>query len=69
MGEKFYVLDSELCIANWTSTDGFSNAICKAGTVIDGADESANEMIWDVCERSVVKWFEYFIFEQCGAIR
>ena len=69
MGEKFYVLDCELCVANWTSADGFSNAIGETGAIIDGADESTNEVIRDMCEWSVVKWFEYFFFKQCGAIR
>ena len=63
MGEEFDVLDCELCIAYWTSTDCFSNAIGETGTIVDGADESTEEVIRDMCERSVVNWFEYFFFE------
>ena len=54
MGEEFYVFDCELCIANRTSADGFSYTIGETGTVVDGADESADEVIRDMCKRSVV---------------
>ena len=69
MCEKFDVFDCELCIAYRTGANGFSDMISKTRTIVDGTDESTNEVIRDVCEWSIVKWFEYLFFEQCGAVQ
>ena len=62
-------MDGELCIAYRTSANGFSDAISKTRSVINGLDKGVNEIMRDMCERSIVKRFEDVFFEECGGIR